>query len=64
LSHGEQERTSQGEALHVFFQVGQILLAICILRTLGVKDIGQKITHYDDFQRIIYHVKHTRLKFE
>jgi|GEM_PF-6240512 len=63
LSHGLQEKTSQGEVLSIFFQVGQILLAICILKTLEVKNIKQKIEHFDDFQRSIYQVKLTKLKF-
>jgi hypothetical protein len=63
LSHGLHEKTYQGEVLHVMFHFGQILLAICILKSLEVADIKKKIQHYDNFKRSIYEIQISKLKF-
>lgn len=48
LSHGKNKETYQGVKLHVYFLLGQVLLGICILKTLEVKDIPRKIKgHYE-----------------
>jgi len=64
LSHGTHVRTDQGDALPIFFHAGQLLLAICILETLGVADIGGKISHYDSFQRTIVQLRRAKLIFK
>ena len=61
LSHGLNDETDQGDALRAFFQIGQILLAVCILKTLEVYEIKNKIIHYDNFERYIYEIRSTRL---
>lgn len=63
LSHGLNEKTSQGNVLHLFFQTGQILLTICILKSLDVKDIGEKIKGYNTFSRYIDEIKRSKLVF-
>lgn len=64
LSHGLNKKTSQGKELNPFFQMGQILLAICILKTLEIKDIIDKVIHYDTFSRYIYEIKRSKLVFK
>jgi len=63
LSHGLHDKTFQGDALNPFFNFGQILLAICILKTLDVENIGAKIMHYDRFARNILDLKKANLEF-
>jgi len=64
LSHGTYVRTDQGEALPIFFHAGQLLLGICILKTLNVTDILDTVRHYDAFQQTLYQLKHTTLLFQ
>jgi hypothetical protein len=63
LSHGLNEKTNQGGILHLYFNLGQILLAICILKSLDVKDIKYKIEHYNAFNKYIYEIERTKLVF-
>ena len=53
LSHGHHKETSQGPKMHLIFQVGQIILATCILRSLEVPDIPDKIRRYSPFMEYI-----------
>jgi hypothetical protein len=64
LSHGLNDSTDQGDALRIFFQLGQILLAISILKTLDTVDIKSLIVTYDPFERSIYEIKLTKLVFK
>jgi hypothetical protein len=64
LSHGTHVKTDQGDALPIFFYAGQLLLGICILKTLNVAEIGEKVSHYDAFQQILYQLQRTKLAFQ
>lgn len=44
LSHGSSRKVSHGRELIVLFHVAQVLLAICILKSLDVNDIDNKIS--------------------
>jgi hypothetical protein len=63
LSHALHDKTAQGKVMHPFFQFGQILLAICILKTLEVSNITDKVAKYDTFRDYIYEIKRSTLKF-
>lgn len=64
LSHGLNDKTDQGDVLRPFFQIGQILLAVSILKTLNVVNVKSKIESYDKFDRYIYEIKLTKLVFK
>lgn len=64
LSHGTHVKTDQGEALPIFFNAGQLLLGICILQTLNVAEIVEKVSHYDAFQQILLQLQRTKLVFQ
>jgi hypothetical protein len=64
LSHGTHVKTDQGDALPIFFRTGQLLLAICMLETLNMADIGEKISRYDSFQRTIVELRRAKLIFQ
>jgi hypothetical protein len=53
LSHGHQKETSQGPIMPMIFHLSQIILATCILRSLGVTDISDKIERYSPFSEYI-----------
>lgn len=64
LSHGSNETTDQGQVLIPFYQLGQILLASCILKTISITDIQYKIEHYDLFKKYIYEIQRTKIIFK
>lgn len=64
LSHGTHVKTDQGDALPIFFYAGQLLLGICILQTLNVTDIADKVRHYDVFEQTLYQLQRTKLIFQ
>lgn len=51
LSHGKNKETYQGVKLHIYFLLGQVLLGICILKTLEIKDIPGKIRGYYEWNK-------------
>ena len=53
LSHGHQKETSKGPIMPIIFQLGQIILATCILHSLGVTEISDKIKCYSPFSEYI-----------
>lgn len=61
LSHGTHVKTNQGDALPIFFHAGQLLLGICILQTLNVTDIAERVRHYDVFEQTLYQLQRTKL---
>jgi ApeA-like protein/HEPN superfamily Apea-like protein len=44
LSHGKNKEIDQGSDFHSVFLIAQILLAVCILRSLGVDKIDDRIS--------------------
>ena len=56
LSHGKMKGTYQGKELNQLFLMAQILLTICILKSLEIDNqtIIKIIIHNTDFRRIIY----------
>ena len=53
LSHGHHKETSMGPIMPIIFQLGQVILAACILRSLGVSEIQDKIQRYSPFSEYI-----------
>lgn len=49
LSHGKNKEIYLGQRLHRDYFIAQLLLGVCILRTLEVEDINSKIAHYSKF---------------
>lgn len=63
LSHGNNHKEIPGKELPIFFHAGQIILAMCIMFSLDIKDIPEKITSYDLFARHISQIRNTELQF-
>jgi ApeA N-terminal domain 1 len=53
LSHGHHKETSMGPIMPIIFQLGQVILAACILRSLGVSEVQDKIQRYSPFSEYI-----------
>lgn len=63
LSHGIHTKTSHGSELHVFFKTGQLLLAICILGSLGIENIADRIGKFYPFRDLIFDIRRSKLNF-
>ena len=59
LSHGNQENTFLGNDFDRLFLMSQLLLTICILKSLKIDDssITKLIKHKTDFKRTIYEIR-------
>lgn len=50
LSHGMAKEISLGKELHLNYHAAQLLLGVCILRTLGVAKLKEKVAYYSRFE--------------
>jgi hypothetical protein len=50
LSHGMSKEVNQGTQLHMLYYFAQVILGVCILRTLDVREIKSKIAYYSKFE--------------
>jgi len=46
LSHGMNKEINLGDKLHLHYQIARFLLLICILKSLGIKDIKRLLDHH------------------
>lgn len=57
LSHATNKEINQGIRLYEDYLIAQILLGTCILKTLGVKNILERIAYYSNFVDAAYQIK-------
>lgn len=57
LSHGINPEIDLGEEFIVNFKVAKMLLTICLLRLIGIKDINNKLRHNINFKDSLFEVK-------
>ncbi len=50
LSHGMAKEINLGQELHRNYHIAQVLLGVCILRTLGVAKLKDRIAYYSRFE--------------
>jgi hypothetical protein len=56
LSHGKNKETYQGEEFELYFFITQIILGICILKSLGVLNINKKIQNYNEWIKNLHEI--------
>jgi hypothetical protein len=61
LSHGENQDINLGVRLHEEFYIAQVLLGACILRSLGVGKLNERIGYYSRFADAAYQIYHFQL---
>jgi hypothetical protein len=57
LSHGTQE-INLGARLHEDYLIAQVLLGACILKSLGVNKLGERLAYYSQFEDAAYQIIH------
>jgi hypothetical protein len=50
LSHGRNKEINLGRRLHRDYFIAQVLLGVCILRTLGVNKLNERTAYYSRFK--------------
>lgn len=50
LSHGMAKEISLGQELHRDYHTAQVLLGVCILRSLGVANLKERVAYYSRFK--------------
>jgi hypothetical protein len=56
LSHGKSKEINQGIRLHEDYFIAQVLLGVCILKTLGIQSIKNRVAYYSKFEDAAYQV--------
>jgi hypothetical protein len=62
LSHGGNKEINLGVRLHEDYYIAQILLGICILKSLGVAELKERVAYYSRFEDAAYQIYHFQLQ--
>lgn len=58
LSHGGNQEIDLGVRLHEEYYIAQVLLGVCILRSLGVTMLNERAAYYSKFEEAAYQIFH------